>query len=92
MTFRERLIGTLRQLQPVLEEPGVLVVGSEVPNLLQPDAAAVTGAFGEACLSLFPLPIFLTNPANRQLMVIQKITVEADVRFLKLLPALNRFL
>lgn len=27
-------------LQPVLEEPGVLVVGSEVPNLLEPDAAS----------------------------------------------------
>jgi hypothetical protein len=27
-------------LRPVLEEPGVLVVGSEVPNLLQPDAAS----------------------------------------------------
>jgi len=27
-------------LQPVLDEPGVLVVGSEVPNLLQPDAAS----------------------------------------------------
>jgi len=40
VTFRERLIGTLRQLQPLLEEPGVLVVGSEVPNLLQPDAAS----------------------------------------------------
>jgi hypothetical protein len=30
----------LRALQPVLEVPGVLVVGSEVPNLLQPDAAS----------------------------------------------------
>jgi hypothetical protein len=40
VTFRERLIGTLRQLRPVLEEPGVLVVGSEVPNLLQPGAAS----------------------------------------------------
>lgn len=40
MTFRDRLLGTLRLLRPVLEEPGVLVVGSEVPNLLQPDAAA----------------------------------------------------
>ena len=40
MTFRERLLGTLRLLRPVLEEPGVLVVGSQVPNLLQPDAAA----------------------------------------------------
>lgn len=40
MTFREKLIGTLRRLQVVLDEPGVLVVGSEVPNLLQPDAAS----------------------------------------------------
>jgi hypothetical protein len=39
MTFRDRLIGTLR-VQPVLEEPGVLIVGSEVPNLLEPDAAS----------------------------------------------------
>ncbi len=40
MTFRDRLIRTLRLLQPVLDEPGVLVVGSEVPNLLEPDAAS----------------------------------------------------
>lgn len=40
MTFRDRLLGTLLQLRPVLEEPGVLVVGSQVPNLLQPDAAS----------------------------------------------------
>lgn len=40
MTFRDRLLGTLRRLQPVLDEPGVLVVGSEVPNLLQTEAAS----------------------------------------------------
>lgn len=40
MTFRDRLIATLWQLRPVLEQPGVLVVGSEVPNLLQPAAAS----------------------------------------------------
>jgi hypothetical protein len=40
VTFRDRLIGTLQLLRPVLEEPGVLLVGSEVPNLLQPEAAA----------------------------------------------------
>jgi hypothetical protein len=40
VTFRDRLIATLRELRPVLEEPGVLVVGSEVPNLLQPAVAA----------------------------------------------------
>jgi hypothetical protein len=38
--FRSRLLQTLRAVRPVLEEPGVLVVGSEVPNLLEPDAAS----------------------------------------------------
>ncbi|MGH9336550.1 MAG: hypothetical protein ACRD21_22660, partial [Vicinamibacteria bacterium] len=27
-------------MSPVLEEPGVLIVGSEVPNLLEPGAAS----------------------------------------------------
>ncbi len=40
MTFRDRLLATLRALEPILEETGVLVIGSEVPNLLEPDAAA----------------------------------------------------
>ena len=40
MTFRDRLLGTIRAARPVLEHPGVLVVGSEVPNLLEPGAAA----------------------------------------------------
>jgi hypothetical protein len=40
VSFRERLLGTLRAIRPVLEEPGVMVVGSEVPNLLQPGAAS----------------------------------------------------
>ncbi len=40
MDFRERLLATLRQLAPLFEVPGVMVVGSEVPNLLQSRAAA----------------------------------------------------
>lgn len=40
VTFRERLIATIRAARPVLESPGVLVIGSEVPNLLQKGAAA----------------------------------------------------
>ena len=40
VAFRDRLVATLRAVAPVLEEPGVLVVGSEVPNLLEPGAAA----------------------------------------------------
>lgn len=40
LTFRERLLATLRAAEPVLSVAGVLVVGSEVPNLLEPGAAA----------------------------------------------------
>jgi hypothetical protein len=40
MTFRDRLMATVRAARPVLEAPGVLVIGSEVPNLLEPGAAA----------------------------------------------------
>jgi hypothetical protein len=38
MDFRTRLLRTLRAVESVLQEPGVLVVGSEVPNLLEPGA------------------------------------------------------
>ncbi len=40
MVFRDRLLATIRAARPVLEAEGVVVVGSEVPNLLEPDAAA----------------------------------------------------
>lgn len=40
MTFRDRLLASLRALQPVLAIEGVLVIGSEVPNLLQDEAAS----------------------------------------------------
>lgn len=40
MDFRDRLLSTLRAIQSVLNVPGVMVIGSEVPNLLQPDAAS----------------------------------------------------
>jgi hypothetical protein len=38
--FRERLLATLRAVEPILEVRGVLVAGSEVPNLLEVDAAS----------------------------------------------------
>jgi hypothetical protein len=40
VTFRDRLVATIHAARPVLETPGVLVVGSEVPNLLEAGAAA----------------------------------------------------
>jgi hypothetical protein len=39
-SFRERLVATLRAVEPVLDVPGVMIVGSEVPNLLEPGAAS----------------------------------------------------
>jgi hypothetical protein len=38
MDFRTRLIKTLKCVAAVLQEPGVLIAGSEVPNLLEADA------------------------------------------------------
>jgi len=38
LDFRTRLLRTLRAVEPVLGVQGVLIAGSEVPNLLQPDA------------------------------------------------------
>lgn len=40
MSFRDRLLATIRAARPVIEIPGLLIVGSEVPNLLEPDAAS----------------------------------------------------
>jgi len=40
MAFRDRLLATIRAAGPVLEGTGVLVVGSEVPNLLEAGFAA----------------------------------------------------
>jgi hypothetical protein len=40
MSFRDQLLATLRAVRPVLRVPGVMVVGSELPNLIQPDAAS----------------------------------------------------
>jgi hypothetical protein len=40
VSFRERLLSTLRAVQSVLDEPGVMVAGSQVPNLLEPMARA----------------------------------------------------
>jgi hypothetical protein len=38
--FRSRLLRTLRAVEPVIRERDVLIAGSEVPNLLEPEARA----------------------------------------------------
>jgi hypothetical protein len=40
VSFRARLLTTLHELQPILDVDGVMIVGSQVPNLLEPGAAA----------------------------------------------------
>ncbi len=40
MDFRQKLLRTLAAFQPVLKEPGVLIAGSEVPNLMETEAAS----------------------------------------------------
>ena len=40
MSFRDRLLETLRRAEPVLSVPGVLVGGSEAPNILEKNAAS----------------------------------------------------
>jgi hypothetical protein len=40
VSFRDRLVATIGAARPVLELPGIVVIGSEVPNLLQPGVAA----------------------------------------------------
>ena len=46
VTFRDRLIATISAARPVLESPGVLVVGSEVPNLFEAGAALLSSRSG----------------------------------------------
>ena len=40
VTFRDRLVATIQAARPIVELPEILIIGSEVPNLLQPGAAA----------------------------------------------------
>lgn len=68
MTFRQKLIATLRELQPILQEPGVLVVGSEVPNLFQPDAAATLVVSQDVDLGV---PVDRLEPVKRRLGQVQ---------------------
>jgi hypothetical protein len=40
VAFRDRLVATIQAARPIVELPEILIIGSEVPNLLQPGAAA----------------------------------------------------
>ncbi len=75
MTFRERLLGTLRRLRPVLEEPGVLVVGSEVPNLLQPGAISTLVLSQDVDVAV---PVDRVSSVKTRLRQIQGLVPSAD--------------
>ena len=75
MIFRDKLIGTLRLLRAVLEEPGVLVVGSEVPNLLEPDAASTLVVSQDVDLGV---PVDRVESIKRRLRQIEGLVPSAD--------------
>lgn len=75
VTFRDRLLGTLRLLRPILEEPGVLVVGSQVPNLLQPDAAATLVVSQDVDLAI---PIDRVDRIKKRLREVEGLVQSAE--------------
>ncbi len=75
VTFRERLIGTLRLVQPVLEQPGVLIVGSEVPNLLEPDAASTLVVSQDVDLAV---PVDRVDAVKRSLGALHRLVRSAE--------------
>lgn len=56
MQFRTRLEATLRAVAPLFAVPGVLVGGSEVPNLLEPGAASTLVVSQDVDL-VVPVPV-----------------------------------
>jgi hypothetical protein len=75
VTFRDRLIATLHALRPVLEEPGVLVVGSEVPNLLQLGAASTLVVSQDVDLAV---PVESLSAFKRRLRQVEGLTPSPD--------------
>jgi hypothetical protein len=75
VTFRDKLIGTLRALRPVLEEPGVLIVGSEVPNLLEPGAASTLVVSQDVDLGI---PVDRVEAVKRRLREVRDLVPSAE--------------
>jgi hypothetical protein len=75
VTFRERLLETLRAVEPILQVRGVLVAGSEVPNLLQADAAATLVVSQDVDLAI---PIDVHDEVKARLERITRLMPSAD--------------
>jgi hypothetical protein len=56
MTLRDRLFATVAAARAVIEEPGILIVGSEVPNFLQPGAASTLVVSQDSDIGVTPPP------------------------------------
>jgi len=75
VTFRDRLLATLRAVEPVLQVPGVLVAGSEVPNLLEANAAATLVVSQDVDLAI---PVAVHEEVKARLDRITQLVPSAD--------------
>jgi len=75
VAFRDRLIATLRAVEPILDVPGVLVAGSEVPNLLEPAVAATLVISQDVDLAI---PVGAHDEVKRRLGRITSLTPSVD--------------
>jgi len=75
VTFRDRLLATLRAIEPVLEVRGGLVAGSEVPNLLEADAASTLVVSQNVDLAI---PIAVHEDVKARLDQITRLVPSAD--------------
>lgn len=75
LTFRERLLATLRAVEAVLEVDGVVVAGSEVPNLLEVDAASTLVVSQDVDLAI---PVAVHEEVKARLTRITRLSPSAD--------------
>lgn len=75
MRFRDRLLATLRAVEPILDVPGVLVAGSEVPNLLELDAASTLVVSQDVDLAI---PVAVHEEVKARLGRIERLVPSAD--------------
>jgi hypothetical protein len=75
LLFRDRLLATLRAVEPILDVRGVLVAGSEVPNLLELDAASTLVVSQDVDLAI---PIDVHEEVKARLDRIQRLVPSAD--------------
>lgn len=75
VTFRDRLVATLHAVERVLEVRGVLVAGSEVPNLLEVDAASTLVVSQDVDLAI---PIAVHDEVKRRLGTIARLEPSSE--------------